>query len=285
MIYLLLSIATSVVTVSFFKLFEKYRVNTFQAIVVNYLVCVIVGNATANSPIILTTFYDQPWFPYALVLGLLFISIFYCIGETAQKMGVSVSMVAAKLSVVVPVLFAIVLHNESISYIKVAGIVLSLISVYLVSRQPEQAAGLSRLTWLLPVLVFTGSGAIDTLLNFVEARYIPPADAGSVVSTVFLIAFVAGLLFFILSTKGKVPFEMKSVAWGAALGIPNYLSMFFLVKTLGNFDASYIFPVNNIGIVLFSTATSIVFFNERPGNLNRAGLVLAVISILILSFL
>lgn len=134
MIFLILSIVTSTITVSFFKLFEKLGVNTFQGIVFNYITCAVLGNLITNEiPIISTQFYTQPWFPFTLILGFLFITIFFAIGQTSQKMGVTVSMVSAKLSVVIPILFALVFFKERISIIQIIGIVLSLLSVYFLS--------------------------------------------------------------------------------------------------------------------------------------------------------
>ncbi|MEI6596433.1 MAG: EamA/RhaT family transporter, partial [Bacteroidota bacterium] len=63
MIFLILSIFCSVITVSFFKIFERFKVDTFQAIVGNYFVCVITGNLISEKAIINTEFWNEPWFP------------------------------------------------------------------------------------------------------------------------------------------------------------------------------------------------------------------------------
>ena len=60
MIYLFLSILFSVATVSFFKLFEKYQVNTFPAIVINYFSCVVMGNLLAEKAIVVQSFWLMP---------------------------------------------------------------------------------------------------------------------------------------------------------------------------------------------------------------------------------
>jgi drug/metabolite transporter (DMT)-like permease len=283
MIFLLLSILFSVITVSFFKLFERYSINTLQAIIGNYVVCILMGNIFAEKSIILTPFWNQPWFLFAFVLGFLFITIFYAIGKTTQEMGVSVSMVAAKLSVMIPVIFAVWLHNEHITIIKIIGIVISLFAVYFISKK-EQATTPLKKAWLLPIIVFVGSGIIDTLLKFIEANYIPPANAGDIVSTIFLIAFLLGIPIIIYQyIQHHSILKFKNIVWGFALGVPNYFSMFFLVKTLENYNASHIFPINNIGIVVCSTLLSLIVFNEKLSRTNWIGFALAIVSILIIS--
>jgi drug/metabolite transporter (DMT)-like permease len=283
MIYLLLSIFLSVLTVCFFKLFERFNVNTFQAIIINYATCVVVGNLFLPEPVITRPFWNEPWFLYALFLGVVFISIFYSIGLTSQKMGVSVSMVAAKLSVVVPITVAVLLHGETLNMLKVAGIVLSLTSVYLISKKEnEQVEGATnKLLWLLPIIVFAGSGVIDSMLKQMQHRFIPPANAGDILSTIFLTAFCVGCIGLVVRKEKP---ELKSLWWGIALGIPNYFCMYFLVKTLESFDATVIFPVNNIGIVICSTLVSMLFFKEKLTGMNWAGFALAIVSILLISF-
>lgn len=281
MIFLLLSIFLSVLTVSFFKLFETYGVNTFQAIFINYITCILVGNLLSTDAIILHSFWLEPWFVYAFLLGFVFISVFYAIGLTSQKMGVSVSMVAAKLSVVIPVAMAFFLHGEVLGVFKIVGIILSLVAVFLISKkETTQQATNGKWIWLLPVFVFMGSGLIDATLKYMQQQFIPPANAGDMVSTIFLVAFVVGLVVIIVK---KESIQLKSVGWGIALGVPNYFCMYFLVKTLEQFDASFIFPINNIAIVVCSTLISLVFFKEKMNAVNWSGFLLAILSILIIS--
>ncbi|WP_233188583.1 hypothetical protein [Tenacibaculum sp. SG-28] len=85
MIYLILSIVFSSSLFVIFKYFERYKINTLQAIVVNYLVAFVVGMLSASSFSRITTIPQQPWFYGALVLGLLFVSVFFVMAMTSQK--------------------------------------------------------------------------------------------------------------------------------------------------------------------------------------------------------
>jgi multidrug transporter EmrE-like cation transporter len=69
------------------------------------------------------------------------------------------------------------------------------------------------------------------------------------------------------------------------LGIPNYFSMYFLLKTLSAFHntSAVVFPVNNIGILAASSLVSILFFKEKMNKLNWYGLLLSVVSIILIS--
>ncbi|MCE2740100.1 MAG: DMT family transporter [Sphingobacteriales bacterium] len=286
MIYLVLSIVFSTLTVSFFKVFHLKKVNTFQAIVVNYLTCGVIGTYLAKTPVYSVQFWQAPWLLYTVILGFLFISIFYLIALTAQKMSVAASMVSAKLSVVIPVLLAWQFLSESLSLTQIIGILISFIAVFFISARsepnPEHA---NKEFWFLPILVFLGSGCIDALLKFLESRYIPAYSSDDIVTATFLFAFVFGSLSLLVQQiKLKESIQVKSLAWGLLLGIPNYFSMYFLVETLAVFPASFIFPINNIGIVAFSTVLAFWAFSEKLSVKNYIGLGLAIASILLISF-
>ncbi len=287
MIFLLLSILASTITVSFFKIFERVGVNTLQGIIFNYITCAILGNVfTSETPVILTNFHQQDWFPYTLLLGFLFITIFFAIGQTSQKMGVSVSMVSAKLSVVMPIVFALLFFNENLTIYQIIGIVLSLLAVYFISRKHNDGSTKSKYLWLLPAIVFIGSGIIDTTLNSIQKQFIPAVSEAYIITTVFSIAFVLGVIylsFLVVFKNEKILF--KNVYWGILLGFPNYFSMLFLVKTLSYFPnaSATIFPVNNIGIVAVSTLVSVLFFKEKLNTKNIIGLILSLVSIVMIS--
>ena len=79
--YLMGSIVlTSYLTLSF-KICEKYGVSVFQAIVFNYLICVITGSVVNGSFPVGSETLHTLWFRWACVMGVLFIAIFNIIGS------------------------------------------------------------------------------------------------------------------------------------------------------------------------------------------------------------
>ena len=125
MIYIVLAIITSVLLLSIFKLFERYNVNTFHAIIVNYAVAAITGFLFSEHKLNFDLITDTPWLLICIPLGLLFIAIFYLISLTAQKISIAAASVSNKMSVIIPVLIAIVYLGEQLSALKVIGIVLA----------------------------------------------------------------------------------------------------------------------------------------------------------------
>lgn len=285
MFYLLLSILISSSLFVLFKLFEVYKINTLQAIIVNYIVAFLVGYCLSDAAISLQEIPQQSWFLGALLLGLLFILVFNIMALTAQKNGLSVASVAGKMSVVVPILFGIFLYEESINFVKFSGILLALVAVYLVSMKESLSAQRAYLVY--PILLFLGSGIIDTSIKYVETTYVPQEEVAVFSATIFACAFFFGSVFWgIKSLKKSENFNLKNIIAGVALGIPNYFSIAFLLKALKTegLESSTLFTINNVSIVLLTTIFGVLLFKEKLRFKNWIGIATAIVSILLVAF-
>lgn len=287
MIYLLLSILISSSLFVVFKLFEVYKVNTLQAIVTNYLVAFFIGYHKSEVQINLTEIPSQSWFLGALFLGLLFISVFNIMAITAQKNGLSVASVAGKMSVVVPVIFGVFMYKESLGFVKVIGIILALIAVYLTSmKNTNQSVQKSYL--LYPILLFLGSGIIDTSIKYIETTYVQNGAVPIFSATIFLIAFFFGIILLLykkFTTNTRL--EIKNIAGGIILGVPNYFSIDFLLRALKTegLESSTLFTINNVSIVLLTTIFGLLIFKEKLQTKNWIGIAIALISIVLVALI
>ncbi len=284
MLHLILSIIFSTSLFVIFKYFGVYKVNTLQAIVVNYMVAFVLGMLSANAIGNVGTIGHQPWFVGAVVLGLLFVTIFFVMAKTAQYNGVSVASIAGKMSVVVPVVFGIILYKESTTFLKLVGIVIALVAVYLSSVKDSQSSNKGSL--MFPILLFLGSGVIDTTLKYVETNYVSQNDVDFFSGSLFGFAAFFGLILLVVKHFAlKEKLEFKSIIAGVVLGIPNYYSIVFLVKALQNknFESSELFTINNVGIVIASTLLGLLLFKETFSLKNKIGVGLAIIGIILVT--
>ena len=287
MIFLALSIIASTLIFVIFRLFASYNINTLQAIVVNYFVACSCGLIGYQNSIELSAIPKYNWFYYTLALGALFIIVFNLMAITTQHSGLSVVSVATKMALVIPIAFGLWYYKEPLGPFKAAGIVLALIAVYLVAVKKDSGIILQKRNLVFPMLVFLGSGLIDTSLNFLQNDFITDKSLIPLFSsTIFMTAGVIGIMVLVAQKiKGVLVLEFKNIIAGIVLGIPNYFSIYFLVKALRSdlFDSSGIFTINNVGIVIISTLLGIVFFKEQLSIKNWIGITLAIISIALVS--
>jgi len=286
LIYLLLSILASTIIFINFKLFERFNINILQAIVVNYCIAFMTGILAYEGTITISQLPNLNWFYYSLVLGALFIIVFNLMAITTQRSGLSAVSVATKMSVVIPVLFGLIYYNESLGATKLIGIGIALIAVYLTSKKSNQGISINRKLILLPILVFVGSGIIDTSLKFLEDTYVANNDVPLFSAIIFLAAAIIGFIIIIIQViKGSLKFEIKNVIAGICLGVPNYFSIYYLVKALRSdiLESSGIFAINNVSIVMLSTFAGIFLFKEKLIRKNWIGIALAILSIILIS--
>jgi len=287
LIYLLLSIVSSSIIFLVFKLFDKYQVNTFQAIVVNYLIASVSGILSYDQPINFTAIPSYSWLPGTLFLGVLFIVIFNLMAITTQRSGLSVVSVATKMSVVLPITFGLIYYNESSGTHKIIGILLALIAVYLVSlKKSIDKTAATKSSLVFPILVFLGSGIIDTTIKFLEDSYVAEKDVPLFSAMIFVTAFILGIsVLGYQLLKGKEKLHFKNLLGGIALGVPNYYSIYFLVQALRHpsLESSTVFTLNNVGIVMAATLIGILFFKEKLSTKNWIGIAIAVISIILIA--
>lgn len=292
MIFLLLSILLSSYLTLSFKVLAKLRISSFQAIVFNYFTCMATGSLLNGQSPLNFDLGRQPWLPWAVVMGLAFISMFNLIAFTAQRLGVSVASVANKLSLVIPFIFSVYLYDEQISLVQVSGICLALAAVVLTSwphRDRPWHHEPRRKTWIniVPVILFAGSGLLDTLIKYVEQGYLGDTNADAYLTTAFGFAGLTGLLL-LLAEIGlrKAKFDYRAILAGICIGVPNYFSIWCLVRVLQVYGdrSSAVIPVNNMAIVLVSTLAAWLIFREYLSQLNWWGIGLSVVAIAMIAY-
>ncbi len=281
MVFLLFSIFINVFLYVIFKEFNKYKINTLQAITVNYFLAFAMGIFISKQEIVLEQIIYRPWFIWSLGLGTGFIVIFNMLIYATQKGEVSMVSIFTKMSLVLPVIFGVLLYNESISWAKGIGIVLALVSIYFASKKDRNNPTNKKVLYIYIILFFL-TGSLDTLLKYVENNYVYPKDLEFFTSFIFLSAGILGVIMLLVLRKKIL---LKNIFAGIALGIPNYFSIYFFIKVLkfSDYESSIVFLYNNVGIVIFSLVMGYCVYQEKLTKINWIGVALAVSSIIIVS--
>lgn len=272
-----------------FRLFSTFKIDTFQAIVFNYVVCVITGAVfMGDSSVLGDITIDEPWVMIALVLGGVFIGTFYLMAITTQKFSMTVSSISAKMSLIIPVLFSMVLlgiQSRPYTWLNYAGMVLALAAIFMSSYKEKkiQANKLKGFDLLLPFFVFVFGGIIDSAINYTSYHFLTDRESAVFPMFIFVSAGIIGI-FLLISKRRKL--SLISFGGGAVLGVVNYFSIYFLITSLSAFsnDGAIVYPLINVGIIVFAAGLSVVFFKERFSKLNQLGLVLAVLAIIFISY-
>jgi drug/metabolite transporter (DMT)-like permease len=286
MAYLLLAILCSAGLPLLFRAFDDWRVNLFWAIPVNYLACIVVGAIIAPAPPDVSALLSQPWFLLAMLQGLILAVNFYLLAYTAQRAGVSVAVLASRLSVAIPAILAFLLYGDSFNAVKTVGLAAALSSLYLCTAT-AQDFGVTRvwLRRLLPILVFFMFGCHFTLLKFTQARYLDSSSYHVYVTTSFFFAFATSVAIGLARISTRVGVRSGDLIAGGVLGLINYGAIYFLVKVLSleGWQSSQLFPIYSVGVVSVSSLLAMILFKERLSRLKTFGLVVGLMAVALLN--
>jgi drug/metabolite transporter (DMT)-like permease len=286
MTFLILTIVFSVSIVITFRLFSRYNIDNLQAITTNYLVAAILGFMVHPEAYTFSELPARPWFIFSCIIGVTFILTFFLFALSAQKVGVAVTSVTSKMSVVIPVSVGIMAYAEPLNTIKFTGIMVSLLAFYLTFRKKNNQK-IDKRFIILPILLFLGNGANDTLTKHSQMFYIGD-EFLLFLGMVFTVGFFIGTtLIIIKAIRNKDPRGMvqrKNLIAGTWLGVLNFGSSYFFIVGLSLFESSVFFPIFNVSIVSLSALAGFFFFKERLKPINWIGILLAVCAILLIAF-
>jgi drug/metabolite transporter (DMT)-like permease len=234
---------------------------------------------------------ELPWLPLSVLIGFLFIVMFFVIALSSNRAGLSITTVASKMSVVFPITFSILIGpDDRLTPVKLLAIAATLTGVLLTVYQSDKSKR-QKGRMIIPLLLFIGMGVVDSLVKYAQHAYVDNGERALFSAVLFMMAFITGLLFIPLRAKHVRGFRNWRVwVWGLTLGIFNFGSIFFMVSALNHvrptgegIDSSIIFGSNNIGIVTLSVLIGFAVFRERLRPVNWIGILISLIAIVLFS--
>jgi drug/metabolite transporter (DMT)-like permease len=293
MLYLVASVVLSVLLLLNFRVFPRFQVDTFQAIVFNYPVCFLTGYLLLPPGVRFGIDLTQPWTWMALGIGAAFVLTFLLSGASTQRNGITATSLANNLSLVMPVtvsLFVLGTSGRAFDGWNYLGLLLALVAVGLSTYRvgdDTQVRSVGR-TALLPVGVFLMYGLTNTLINYMNVRYVAAGLHPVVVTLTMVVgAVLTGFMLLLYGyARGGVRLAGRNLLGAITLGIPNFLSFYTLVLALSAFggNGAFVYPLYNIGVILLSALAATLFFREKLLKINVLGLVLAVLAIGLISW-
>lgn len=287
--FLLLCILSSTAIFVIFKTISRFNIPAFPVIVINYLVATILGfiiYTGDNGP---ASIFGSRWLPISIIIGIMFILMFFLVAYSTRKAGISVTTVASKMSVIFPIIFSLVIDpSDRLTLLKSAAVISALGGVVLTVYRPYKENP-ERSVIFIPLLLFLGMGVVDSMVKLAQQQYINDKETALFSAILFLNAFIAGIISIIFYRKHNSYFFKGAVwGWGLLLGAVNFGSIFFLVRALNyssaagkSMDSSVIFGANNISIVALSVIVGLLVFNEKLKFVNWIGIVLSALALLL----
>jgi drug/metabolite transporter (DMT)-like permease len=283
MLYVFLSICCSVIVSVLLKLARRYQIDVFQAITWNYSIAIL-----------LTWFFFKPTVPSLqnaplsiyLSLGLLLPLLFMVMAISVRVAGIVRTDVAQRLSLFIPLLASFLIFGDQLNTLKVIGLIIGFAAILCSIPWQKKTANRKVVSnaWIFLLVVFLGIGVIDILFKQVAAFKEVPYTSSLFV--IYILSFLIALIILIIRILTKqTKFSWPHIGFGWILGIANFGNILFYLKahTALSKSPSTVFSAMNIGVIALGTLVGLVVFNERLSILNKIGVALAVVAIVIIT--
>lgn len=282
---LVFSILCSTLIFVLFRVFERFQINVFHAVIVNYFTAFFIGIVLFYGEWNPDASVQTDWVKYVLLVSVMLIGLFVVMGRSTQSNGLASTSIGVKMSMAVSLILLIIFYHETVSILKIAGILFAISGVFLVSYKPSGGEKL-KASWMLPFL-FAGSGLLDFTLNFVQNEVLTVLSPSLFTAFSFASAGLIGLVaLVIVMFRRKVLFEFKNIVAGVVLGIPNFFSIYLLLMSYRStgWKDSTVLAITNVSIVILSALIGFVLFKERVTTSKLLGLLVAIVAIITLYF-
>ena len=246
--FVILSVICSVSVGIFLKIAKRFQLNIFQIITFNYF-----------SALLLTYFTYHPELTFQ------------------EK-----TDIAQRLSLFIPLTASYFLFNETFCQLKIIGFIVGFSAIFFTLNKKSESKSDN---WVYPILVLLGFGIIDIL--FKKVAVFSDFSFTTSLFIIFCGAFIISILFLIgkiLVQKEKL--EFKNILWGLALGILNFGNILFYLKAHKALseNPSTVFAGMNMGVIILGSLAGILLFKEKMTKWNYLGILLAIISIIFITF-
>lgn len=220
--------------------------------------------------------------PYALAFA-----IAYCTTTVFTVLAIgcgslSLTNLMISYSLMIPALYGVVFLKETLSLFFYPGIILLVISLFLINQQGEKTK--IRLKWIVCViLAAVGNGMCSTFQKMQQVQF-----EGAYKNELMILALIAGAiglgaLALIQERKEMVTCMKKGWLYAVSGGVCNGVLNLFVMILAGRMSASLMYPSISAGGIIVTYIISKYFYKETLTKKQFVGFVLGIVSVILLN--
>ena len=185
-------------------------------------------------------------------------------------------------ALIIPTILGFLIWDETVSTLKIVGIVLFAVSLLLIGEKVDKGQKLISAKWLILMVISffcEGFAPVAIKMHSIALGEKAAADAGGVFMAIAYAMAVVGILVAAILKEGRVTVPSKegmkaknfmveslkiALPFAAAGGICNGLYNFMnTIVSNNNFNVSVFFPVISAGQLIFTLVIAMAFFKEK----------------------
>ncbi len=277
MLYLVLAILSSVSVSLLMRLSEKHVKNNVSLLLMNYIMCTVLA--------MYFTGFDGLMEPLpgkgtaiglGIINGIFYLMSFVLFQYNVKKNGVVLSSTFMRLGVLVSMILSIVVFKERPEFLQLVGFFIALAAIFMIQTDKEKTSAKFKAGLLLLLLL---NGSADAMSKVYDEVGNPAFE-----EYFLLFTFVFALLLcFCLVCLRKERIGISEVFYGMLIGIPNYFSARFLLKSLAHVPAVIAYPTNSVAVIILISAGGVLFFKEKISRRQKGAMAAILVALVLLN--
>lgn len=277
MIYLLLAIISSALVSIVMRLSTDKVKGNIAMLSVNYLVCMcLAAGFTGFGRLVPESSGLGKTLGLGAVNGVLYLASFVLFQVNVKRNGVVLASTFMKLGLLVPMVLSVFLFGEMPGAVQIIGFVLAVAAILLINLEKDDSG--KGFKFGLVILLLCGGTADAMSKVFEEVGNTALSQQFLLYTFVTALVLCAGLMLYKKQKIGK-----SELIYGALIGIPNFFSAKFLLKSLETVDAVIAYPTFSVATILAVTLAGVLAFKEKLGKRQWAALGIILVALVLLN--
>lgn len=211
------------------------------------------------------------------ISGIFFFLSFTYYQKSVRDNGVGVSGTIAKLGILIPMIFSILIWREFPTSLQWVGILLSLVSIVVINLSRKSIKTFDFKPTLLLLFIFGGMAEFS---NKIYQNYALNEYKDVFLFAIFFVAFLISVTYTV-NTKGKA--TLKDILTGFAVGIPNLFSSYFLILSLDTLKTSVAFPIYSAGSIVLINIGGLLIYKEKIAPKNQLAIAMTIVALILIN--
>ena len=211
------------------------------------------------------------------VAGIFFFLSFVYYQKSVRDNGVGISGTVAKLGILIPMIFSILIWREFPTSVQWVGILLSLVSIVVINLSKKSIKTFDFKPTVLLLFIFGGMAEFS---NKIYQKYALNDYKDVFLFTIFFVAFLISVSYTV-NKKAKV--KLSDILTGFAVGIPNLFSSYFLILSLDTLKTSVAFPIYSAGSIVLINIGGLLIYKERLAPKNQLAIAMTIIALILIN--
>ena len=217
---------------------------------------------------------------FGLAAGLFLVLSNISLLESMTNIDISICSTIYRLNTIGVVILSFLILDESMSIIKISGVLLGILAVMLLFQKKHHSSGDFNFSFFFGLSIFaSGLRALYGVTS--KWALMHNADPDLMLLTISFCWIVGGVLYAAFK-ENRIVFTGKKALYSLVSGILVFLIVNFLMLALEYGEASVVIPIANMSFIL-ALAVSVTLKMEKLTMLKIAAVISACVSIIFLS--